>query len=167
MTDPISVEHMCRDLLRIAIQEGSVRHPNNIYNSPGSSAFEPPHWPTGQLCGMANLLQSYLQNETDDEPLTLEWLAEVAPLLLVVEDDEPGKYAKKRGIEVGGSSCCYLLCGRKRAGKEWVPSLPIELKYIVPADFNSEGSTSLDHVETRGQFRDLIRLLAPDFKVGT
>lgn len=116
---------------------------------------------------MANLLQSYLQNETDDEPLTLEWLAEVAPLLLVVEDDEPGKYAKKRGIEVGGSSCCYLLCGRKRAGKEWVPSLPIELKYIVPADFNSEGSTSLDHVETRGQFRDLIRLLAPDFKVGT
>lgn len=116
---------------------------------------------------MNNEFHPPLQHDDGDEPLTLEWLAKVAPLMLVVEDDEIGKYAKKRGIEVGGSSCCYLLCGRRYVNKKHVPDLPIELKYIVPADYNYEGSTCLDHIETRGQFRDLVRLLAPDWKAGS
>lgn len=95
----------------------------------------------------------------DDEPITLEWLSEVAPRMLNVEDDKPGGYATKRGIEVGGPSCCYIMCGKRRVDKKWVPTPEIELHYVVPADYNYEGNTCLDHIETRDQFRQLVLLL--------
>ena len=91
------------------------------------------------------------------EDITLEWLAEVAPAMLVVEDDEPGGYAKERGIEVGGG--CYLICGRRWNGRIWVPDTELELHYVVAADYNVEGSTSLNHVTTRDEFRQLVLLL--------
>lgn len=91
------------------------------------------------------------------EPITLEWLAEVAPEILDIEDSKPGGYVKQRGIEIGGG--CYLMCDRKWTGNKWVPVPEIELHYTVGADYNYEGSTSLDHVTTRDEFRQLVRLL--------
>lgn len=91
------------------------------------------------------------------EEITLEWLSEVAPEMLDVEDDEPSGYSRNHGITV--SSSCNLICGRRWNGRVWVPAPEIELHYIAPADYNYEGSTSLDHVTTRDEFRQLARLL--------
>lgn len=92
------------------------------------------------------------------EEITLEWLAEVAPEMLDVEDSKPGEYMKlSRGIEVGG---CYLMCCKRYVEKKWVPIPEIALCYGVgAADYNYEGSTSLDHVTTRDEFRQLVLLL--------
>ena len=92
------------------------------------------------------------------EPITLEWLAEVAPEMLDIDDDKPGGYVKQRGISIGGG--CDLRCDRKWTGCGWAPMPEIELHYVVGADYNYEGSTSLDHVTTRDEFRQLVRLLA-------
>jgi hypothetical protein len=93
------------------------------------------------------------------EEITLEWLAEVAPEMLDVEDSKPGEYMKlSRGIEVGGGGC-YLMCCKHYVENKWVPIPEVELHYVVGADYNYEGSTSLDHVTTRDEFRQLVRLL--------
>lgn len=48
------------------------------------------------------------------EPVTLEWLSEVAPEMLDIEDSKLGGYVKQRGIEVGAT--IYILCGSRYTG---------------------------------------------------
>lgn len=87
-------------------------------------------------------------------------VAKFAPPWGISEDSKPGEYMKlNRGIEVGGGGC-YLVCCKRSVDKKWVPIPEVELRYTVGAsDYNYEGSTSLDHVTTRDEFRQLVRLL--------
>lgn len=148
---PISIEQMCRDLLHLAIRDDLVRHPEDVFDGTLSSELEPPAWSSGDLCGMANLLQSYLRCEPADgnEPITAEWL-------------------KSEGFRAEGSEL------HRETGAVTIVGETSPLTRFVLISIHDYGAANDEditivfrHIKTRSQFRQLIALLAPDWKAGS
>lgn len=60
---PLTVEQMCRDLLTQAIRGGLVEM---AYHS-DDAHLDPQARPSGEMCGMANLLAKFLASEKRGE----------------------------------------------------------------------------------------------------
>ena len=59
MSEPPTVEQMCRDLLSMAISDGLVR-----LKADDIGEADPQNLTTGELCGMANKLSEFIADET-------------------------------------------------------------------------------------------------------